>query len=105
MRRPTVAFMGWFGPRGLASVVFGLLVLERGVPEEQTPLTTVVVTVALSVVLHGLTSAPSCAPIIAGTRITQRLTRRRQRRRRRRYHAGGTSSLAVTLCGSRGVKT
>ena len=58
VRRPTVAFIGWFGPRGLTSVVFGLLVLERGVPEEQTLLTTVVVTVALSVVLHGLTSAP-----------------------------------------------
>jgi NhaP-type Na+/H+ or K+/H+ antiporter len=57
-RRPTVAFIGWFGPRGLASVVFALLVVERGVPEEQTLLTTVVVTVALSVVLHGLTSAP-----------------------------------------------
>ena len=32
-RRPTMAFIGWFGPRGLASVVFALLVLERGVPE------------------------------------------------------------------------
>ncbi|MCX6374406.1 MAG: cation:proton antiporter [Actinobacteria bacterium] len=58
VRRPTVAFIGWFGPRGLASVVFALLVVERGVPEEQTLLTTVVVTVALSVLLHGLTSAP-----------------------------------------------
>jgi NhaP-type Na+/H+ or K+/H+ antiporter len=57
-RRQTVAFIGWFGPRGLASVVFALLVVERGVPEEQTVLTTVVVTVALSVLLHGLTSAP-----------------------------------------------
>ncbi len=56
--RPTMAFIGWFGPRGLASVVFALLVLERGVPEGQTLLTTVVVTVALSVVLHGLTSVP-----------------------------------------------
>ena len=50
--------LGWFGPRGLASVVFALLVLERGVPEGQTLLTTVVLTVALSVLLHGLTSAP-----------------------------------------------
>ena len=58
MRRPTVAFIGWFGPRGLASVVFALLVVERGVPEEETLLTTVVLTVALGVVLHGLTSAP-----------------------------------------------
>jgi NhaP-type Na+/H+ or K+/H+ antiporter len=58
VRRPTVAFIGWFGPRGLASVVFGLLVLERGVPEQQTLLTTVVLTVALSVLLHGLSSTP-----------------------------------------------
>jgi len=58
VQRPTMAFIGWFGPRGLASVVFALLVLERGVPEGQTLLATVVVTVALSVVLHGLTSAP-----------------------------------------------
>jgi NhaP-type Na+/H+ or K+/H+ antiporter len=58
VRAPTVAFIGWFGPRGLASVVFGLLVIERGVPQEETLLTTVVVTVAFSVLLHGLTSAP-----------------------------------------------
>lgn len=58
VQRPTMAFIGWFGPRGLASVVFALLVVERGVPEEQTLLTTVVVTVAFSVVLHGLTSVP-----------------------------------------------
>ncbi len=53
-----MAFIGWFGPRGLASIVFGLLALERGVPEGQTLLTTVVVTVALSVLLHGLSSVP-----------------------------------------------
>ncbi len=58
VRRPTVAFIGWFGPRGLASVVFALLVVERGVPEGETLLATVVVTVALSVLLHGLTSVP-----------------------------------------------
>jgi NhaP-type Na+/H+ or K+/H+ antiporter len=58
VRRPTVAFIGWFGPRGLASIVFALLALERGVPDSEVVLTTVVVTVALSVVLHGLTSAP-----------------------------------------------
>ena len=56
--RPTVAFIGWFGPRGLASLVFALLVLERGVPDVEVLLTTVIVTVALSVVLHGLTSVP-----------------------------------------------
>ena len=61
VRAPTVAFIGWFGPRGLASVVFALLVVERGVPEEQTLVATVVVTVAFSVVLHGLTSVPLVA--------------------------------------------
>jgi NhaP-type Na+/H+ or K+/H+ antiporter len=60
-RRPTIAFMGWFGPRGLASLVFALLVLEEGVPEQQTLLTTVVVTVGLSAILHGLTSVPLVA--------------------------------------------
>ncbi len=58
---PTVAFIGWFGPRGLASVVFGLLALERSVPEVQTLLATVVVTVGLSVFLHGITSVPLVA--------------------------------------------
>ena len=57
-RPQTVAFIGWFGPRGLASIVFGLLALEEAVPDSTTLLTTVVVTVALSVVAHGLTSAP-----------------------------------------------
>jgi NhaP-type Na+/H+ or K+/H+ antiporter len=53
--------MGWFGPRGLASVVFGLLALERGIPQARTVLATVTVTVTLSVFLHGLTSAPLVA--------------------------------------------
>ncbi|WP_344371495.1 sodium:proton antiporter [Agromyces tropicus] len=57
-RAPTVAFVGWFGPRGLASLVFALLAADRGVPEGETVLTTVVVTVAMSIILHGLTSAP-----------------------------------------------
>lgn len=57
-RWPTVVFMGWFGPRGLASVVFGLLALEAGVPDLDPLLTTVVVTVGLSVFLHGLSATP-----------------------------------------------
>ena len=61
VKRPTVAFIGWFGPRGLASLVFALLALERGVPEGELVLTTVVVTVALSILLHGLTSVPLVA--------------------------------------------
>nr|WP_255545845.1 MULTISPECIES: cation:proton antiporter [unclassified Nesterenkonia] len=57
----TVVFIGWFGPRGLASLVFALIVLQRGVPEGEVVLTTVVVTIALSVVLHGLSSVPLVA--------------------------------------------
>ena len=60
-RRQTVTFIGWFGPRGLASVVFGLLALERGIPHARAVLATVVVTVGLSVFLHGLTSKPLVA--------------------------------------------
>lgn len=58
-RRPTVAFLGWFGPRGAASIVFALLVLEEGgVTHEDLILTTAFVTVGLSVLAHGVTAAP-----------------------------------------------
>ena len=56
---PTVAFLGWFGPRGLASILFGLLVLEKLQSSGgKTILATTVVTIALSVFAHGLTAAP-----------------------------------------------
>jgi NhaP-type Na+/H+ or K+/H+ antiporter len=58
-RPPTVLFLGWFGPRGLASIVFGVVVLEAGgLPHTSTLVTAVTVTVAMSVVVHGLTAAP-----------------------------------------------
>lgn len=57
----TRAFMGWFGPRGLASVVFALLAYERGTPAAVTLLTTVVATVGLSVFAHGLSARPLVA--------------------------------------------
>ena len=60
-RWPTTAFMGWFGPRGLASVVFGLMALEHAVPQADTLLDTVSITVGLSVFLHGLTAPPLVA--------------------------------------------
>ena len=59
LRRPTVGFMGWFGPRGLASIVFALMLAEDGgVSDQGVIMTTVFVTVGLSVLLHGLTAAP-----------------------------------------------
>lgn len=58
-RRPTVGFLGWFGPRGAASIVFALLVLqEKGLPHEDAVITTAFVTVGLSVLAHGATAAP-----------------------------------------------
>ena len=58
-RRPTVAFLGWFGPRGAASIVFALLIVEEGgLPNDELILTTAFVTVGLSVFAHGLTAAP-----------------------------------------------
>ena len=56
LARPTMWFAGWFGPRGLASIVFGLLVAESALPNDSTILEAVFATVALSVVLHGVTA-------------------------------------------------
>jgi NhaP-type Na+/H+ or K+/H+ antiporter len=59
MRRVTVAFLGWFGPRGLASIVFVLILVEQTqLPERPLMLTVVTWTVALSVYAHGLTAWP-----------------------------------------------
>lgn len=57
----TRAFMGWFGPRGLASVVFALLAYEHRTPAAVTLLTCVAVTVGLSVFAHGLSARPLVA--------------------------------------------
>jgi NhaP-type Na+/H+ or K+/H+ antiporter len=58
-RLPTVLFLGWFGPRGLASIVFGVVVVESGgLPHTSTLMTAITVTVAMSVVAHGVTAAP-----------------------------------------------
>ncbi|MER7970963.1 cation:proton antiporter [Streptomyces sp. NPDC096080] len=57
--RGTALFVGWFGPRGLASVIFALLAVEELAPDAAREVVPVVVcTVLLSVVAHGLTSGP-----------------------------------------------
>lgn len=57
--RSTVALIGWFGPRGLASVVFALLALD-GLPGDEggTVATAIAMTVLFSVVLHGVSARP-----------------------------------------------
>jgi NhaP-type Na+/H+ or K+/H+ antiporter len=53
-RRPTVAFVGWFGPRGLASIVFAVIVLDGAdLPNVGSIVLATFATVALSVFAHG----------------------------------------------------
>jgi NhaP-type Na+/H+ or K+/H+ antiporter len=58
--RGTVLFIGWFGPRGLASVVFALLAVEElgETPAVAPAIAAVSLTVLLSVVLHGVSAGP-----------------------------------------------
>ncbi len=59
LRLPTVMFLGWFGPRGLASILFVLLILEESeAPHKNELLYVTVITVALSALLHGISAAP-----------------------------------------------
>jgi NhaP-type Na+/H+ or K+/H+ antiporter len=69
LSRATVAFMGWFGPRGLASIVLGLVYLEeeKHLPGEPVTRLAVIATVLLSIFAHGLTAAP-------GIRLLSRLS-------------------------------
>ena len=64
LRRDTVSLMGWFGPRGLASVVFTLMALEK-FTEANRPTDLLIAaatwTILLSVVAHGLSATPLAA--------------------------------------------
>ena len=51
-------FVGWFGPRGLASIVFAVIVLGEKLPSSETLVITVACTVLLSILGHGLTANP-----------------------------------------------
>lgn len=61
LSRATVLFVGWFGPRGLASLVFALLALEELGSQADEAMTIIAVTVFLSVLLHGFSAAPLAA--------------------------------------------
>lgn len=57
---PSILFMGWFGPRGLASIVLGLVYLEQELhlSGESTIRSAVIATVILSIFAHGLSAMP-----------------------------------------------
>ena len=66
----TMLFVGWFGPRGLASLVFALITLEELGPAADDTVAVITGTVLLSVVVHGVSAAPLAARYgrSAGTR-------------------------------------
>jgi len=63
LRPDAKLFVGWFGPRGLASIVFVALVFAAGLPGGDTLMVTVVCTIVLSILLHGLTANPLVAAL------------------------------------------
>ncbi len=58
LRLDTLLFIGWFGPRGLASIVFVVMVVGENLPGNQTIMAVVSWTIILSVLLHGLSANP-----------------------------------------------
>jgi NhaP-type Na+/H+ or K+/H+ antiporter len=67
-------FMGWFGPRGMGTLVLGLIVMERGEIQQGALITqAVVVTVTVSLVVHSLTAPLGirlCEPTDASKQIS-----------------------------------
>jgi NhaP-type Na+/H+ or K+/H+ antiporter len=61
MSRAARAFIGWFGPRGLNSLLLALLVVQKGVPAGEWLLAVTGVVVIVSVVLHGISATPLSA--------------------------------------------
>ena len=54
----TSGFLGWFGPRGLASILFALLIIEESdAPHKEQILAATIVTVTLSILLYGFSAA------------------------------------------------
>jgi NhaP-type Na+/H+ or K+/H+ antiporter len=66
----TIVFLGWFGPRGLATLVFLLVAIEELGPVDPLVRDTVAVAVALSILAHGLTAVPM-SRWLAGMRLTE----------------------------------
>ena len=64
-------FIGWFGPRGLASIVFAVIVLDSKLPNADLVAMTVTCTIILSIVAHGITANPLVAAFAAKTRSSK----------------------------------
>jgi NhaP-type Na+/H+ or K+/H+ antiporter len=56
---PTIAFVGWFGPRGIASVLYLLMAVAAiGVEGHETVMSVIVLTILISVYAHGISATP-----------------------------------------------
>jgi len=74
LRRDTRLFVGWFGPRGVASIVFALVLMEEiAIPARQEVFAVAMATVALSVFSHGLTAYPAAKWYARRTTATKKL--------------------------------
>jgi NhaP-type Na+/H+ or K+/H+ antiporter len=71
LRTDEKLFIGWFGPRGLASIVFAVIVFNKHLPGSGTIALTVVFTIILSIVAHGLSANPLVAALSARIRSSE----------------------------------
>ncbi|MFC1821950.1 cation:proton antiporter [Thermodesulfobacteriota bacterium] len=71
LRTDEKLFIGWFGPRGLASIVFAVILLNEHLPGGDTMTMTVACTIMLSIVAHGLSAKPLVAAL--GSRLNRSL--------------------------------
>ena len=78
LRTDEKLFIGWFGPRGLASIVFGVIVLHRHLPGGGTMTMTVVCTILLSIILHGVSANPLVAALGARVKLAEENAAARQ---------------------------
>ncbi|MGB5618016.1 MAG: cation:proton antiporter, partial [Desulfobacterales bacterium] len=72
LRADEKLFMGWFGPRGLASIVFAVIVMDKHLPGGGTIAITVVCTIVLSIVAHGLSANPLVSALVARLKRSER---------------------------------
>lgn len=63
LRTDEKLFIGWFGPRGLASIVFAIIVLNHNLPNGDTIAITAACTILLSIIVHGLSANPLIAAL------------------------------------------
>ena len=71
LRTDEKLFAGWFGPRGLASIVFAVIVFNKDLPGVNTIVVTAVYTIMFSVILHGLSANPLVAALKKRTPCSQ----------------------------------